>query len=372
MRAIKRVFLGLVLCLLLAVSALGAQTPQITAGSASGSAGDTVTIPVDIKQNSGLAGWMLEISWDPAALELSGEVTAGGTFSGGTLLPGKVQDGRLRVFWYSTRNQSADGTMLNLQFKIADSAKSGYCAVDVQVLADNTVDENGEPVAVQASGGSVQVTGSAQKPEGKPSDAAGGASGTAEETEDAPLPAAGFVDVPQTHWARSYIETLAVHGIVSGSGGQFYPDRWVTRAEFVKMLAGVLGADVSTGGASGFADVPSDSWASPYIAWAAANGLVTGTDAAHFAPNANITREQIAAILLRSVQKLGLTLPEGHSAPVFADAAQVSGYASDAVAAIARAGLIGGYPDGTFRPKGNATRAEAAKLLAGVLEIVEG
>lgn len=372
MRARKRVFLAVGLCLLLAVSALGAQTPRITTGSASGGAGDTVTIPVDIKQNSGLAGWMLEISWDPAALELSGEVTAGGAFSGGTLLPGKVQDGKLRVFWYSTGNQSADGTMLDLQFKIADAAKSGRYAVGVQALADNTVDENGEPVAVQASGGSVQVTDSAQKPEEKPSGTAGGAPGAAEKSEDAPLPAARFADVPQSHWAKDCIETLAARGIVGGSSGQFYPDRRVTRAEFVKMLAGVLGADVSAAGASSFADVPSGSWASPYIAWAAANGLVTGTDAAHFAPNANITREQIAAILLRSVQKLGLTLPEGQSAPVFADAAQVSGYAADAVAAIARAGLIGGYPDGTFRPRGNATRAEAAKLLAGVLEIVEG
>lgn len=369
MKKIRRAFWGLILSLLLTGTALGAQIPKITVGSASGNAGDTVILPVGIQQNSGLAGWMLEISWDPAVLELGANVTPGSAFSGGTLLPGKAQDGKLRVFWYSTGNQSADGTMLTLQFKIVDSAKGGRCNVEVQALADNTVDENGNLVTVQTSGGSVQVIESPQKPVEEMPDTADGVPGTVNRPKDVPLSVAEFSDVPQTHWARNYIETLARRGIICGSDGRFYPERSVTRAEFVKMLAGILGADISASDVSGFVDVQPGSWASPYIAWASEMGLVTGTDATHFVPNAHITREQIAAILLRSVQKLELSLPEGRSAPAFTDTAQVSGYASDAILVIARAGLISGYPDGTFRPKDNATRAEASKLLAEVLEI---
>lgn len=354
--------LALLLCLLLTVSVFAAQTPVISATSVVGNAGETVTLSVNIRQNSGLAGWMLEISWNPSVLSLDSEITSGDAFSGGTLLPGKKEDGRQLIFWYDAQNRSMDGEMLSLRFKIADQAKSGNYAVGIQVLADNTVDENGTPVTVYASGGSVQVNGTAPD----------AATGEADDLIEAAPTLNTFADVSDTHWAKAYIEALAQRAIVSGSDGRFDPERRVTRAEFVKMLAGVLNVDVSAYQSSGFSDVPSESWASPYIAWAAENGFVTGIDETHFQPNANITREQIAVILYRCTRALSLEIPQSQTATSFSDTAQISGYAKEAVEQIARAGWIGGYPDGTFRPKGNTTRAEAAKLLAGILENAEG
>ncbi len=96
-----------------------------------------------------------------------------------------------------------------------------------------------------------------------------------------------------------------------------------------------------------------------------------GADAAHFLPNAEITREQIAVILQRCAEKVSLSLPTGKCQSAFSDEGQISAYAKNAAAAIADAGLISGYPDGTFRPQGSASRAETAKLLVGFLEILE-
>lgn len=369
---IKRTAILLLVCCLLTGTALGAQTPVISAETVSGAAGETVTVPVNIRQNSGLAGWMLEIRWDPAVLSLSAPVAAGEAFPTGTLLPKETQDGGLRVFWYSAKNAGADGEMLSLTFRIADSAKNGDYAVTVQVSADNTVDETGAPVPVLADSGSVKVAGKDPQPgEGPdapvPGQPAGPAEPSAPETGVPPL----FPDVPDGHWAKGPIETLAKRGIVCGSGGLFYPERKLTRAEFVKMLAGVLSADVSEFSGSAFADVPEGHWASGYIAWAAEKGFVKGADAAHFLPDAQITREQIAVILRRCAEKVSLALPSGKRQSVFADEGQISAYAKSAVAVIADAGLISGYPDGAFRPQGSASRAETAKLLVGFLEILE-
>lgn len=143
-------------------------------------------------------------------------------------------------------------------------------------------------------------------PGGRPSGGMGG-NGTVSVSNEAgpvptpaplPLKKAAFSDVPADHWAYAAISDLAKSGIIRGfEDGSFRPDAAVTRAEFVKLLAAALGLEGSTD--VKFQDVSQDQWYAPYVAAAAAQGLVNGTGGGLFEPEADIAREDVAVILYR-------------------------------------------------------------------------
>ncbi|SFI31062.1 Ig-like domain (group 2) [Paenibacillus sp. UNC496MF] len=174
------------------------------------------------------------------------------------------------------------------------------------------------------------------------------------------------------HWAKADIYYLAGKDMISGvNDSQFLPNNAITRGEFVKLIAGAAGADVSAFTNSSFADVKPADWYSPYVEWAKRNNIVLGVQPDAFAPNEKITREQIAVILVRLSDLLGYTL-KGNAQPVhFADEANISAYAREAVNKAQQAGIISGMPNHRFAPAKSATRGEAAKMLATLLKAME-
>ena len=113
-------------------------------------------------------------------------------------------------------------------------------------------------------------------------------------------------------------------------------------------------------------------WAEAYIAWAKDKGIVEGVSATEFDPEAPITREQMATIFGRYALKQGIELPKSdNAAGSFPDADKISEYAREFVDLMRIAAILNGYEDGTFRPQGNATRAEAAKLFSLFLSITD-
>lgn len=183
-----------------------------------------------------------------------------------------------------------------------------------------------------------------------------------------------FVDVPSSRWSATYINKLASLGIINGTGGGYFePTLYVTREEFVKMLAGVAGANVTGYTSSRFPDVPLSRWSAPYIAWAADRGITTGTDGGNFAPTMRITREEMATMIYRYVQSSGKTLPAKNASVIFADANLISGWAQTPVSVMQQAGIIdGNVTNGryTFDPKVSASREECAKMLAVLYDLV--
>ena len=181
-----------------------------------------------------------------------------------------------------------------------------------------------------------------------------------------PTPGTGlpFTDVPADRWSYPYIKELYDAGVVSGtSATTFEPTANVTRAQFVTMLAGLQGADVSAYTTGKFADVPADAWYAPYVNWAAENGVVYGVSDTEFAPDAEISRQDMAAMLYRYAGQFGIQLGTGNPAITFTDEADITDYALPAVEALQRAGVISGMPDGSFRPCDTATREQACVML---------
>jgi prenyltransferase beta subunit len=158
-------------------------------------------------------------------------------------------------------------------------------------------------------------------------------------------------------WAVDAIREATEKALVEGSNGQFSPQAKVTRAEFTKMLVGVLGLDVKAVKVINFKDVAQDDWFYTYVNAAYKAGLITGTSADQFSPNEKLTREQMAVIMVNA-----LKLPTAGNALVIDDLEQMSVWAKASVQSVMAQGLISGW-DNRFHPIDEVTR-EMATVVA--------
>ncbi len=178
-----------------------------------------------------------------------------------------------------------------------------------------------------------------------------------------------FSDLDGFEWAEKAVEALAQKGVLIGRGnGIFAPNDAVTREELVKIIieAFKLSDDKAK---CDFADVDQSRWSYSYIATATHLGIVMG-DGEAFHPSAEMTRQDMAVILNRLATQLKIDL--NGKALSFDDEMEISDYAKEAVAALSGAGIINGMGDGTFAPVESVTRAQAAKVIYGLLNMVGG
>ena len=183
-------------------------------------------------------------------------------------------------------------------------------------------------------------------------------------------PAPAFTDI-HNHWAADNILFAASRGLLSGtSDTTFSPNTGMTRGMFVTALGRLAGINPDSYKTGKFTDVKADAYYAPYVNWAAQNGIVEGVTATTFAPDTNINREQMAVIMANYAKKLGYDLPKTLQAVTFADNAQISSWAKNAVRTMQQAGILSGKNGNKFDPKGTATRAEVATVLRRFVEIV--
>ena len=176
-----------------------------------------------------------------------------------------------------------------------------------------------------------------------------------------------FTDV--SGWYQDYVSYLSARGIINGKGeGEFAPLANITRAEFAQILANMSGADLSTYNKASFSDVSTSDWYCNAVEWAYENGVVLGNNG-NYNPNSNITRQDMAVMISRYSSKIAnYTLPETALAVAFSDQSSISSYASDAVSAMQKAGIISGKGGNIFDPTANATRAETSKMIAVLMQ----
>ena len=171
-----------------------------------------------------------------------------------------------------------------------------------------------------------------------------------------------FADVADDAWYADAVRYVFEKGMMNGtSSTTFSPNETTTRAMIVTMLHRL--ENEPTASAAGFTDVASNTYYANAVAWAAANGVVTGVSETSFAPNDAITREQLAAILYRYAELKCYNVSASGSLSGYTDASQISSYATTAMQWANSTGLITGKTSTTLSPKGNATRAEVATIL---------
>jgi hypothetical protein len=163
------------------------------------------------------------------------------------------------------------------------------------------------------------------------------------------------------HWAEAGINRLVAAGVMSGYPDHtFKPDDTITRAEFCTVLVKAL--RLTGGSEAAFVDL-GEHWAKDYIAAAAANGIVHGTEGNKFAPDLPVTREQMALMIC-----LAKKLAAFSGWQEYSDADQISYWARDAVKTVSAEKLMSGYPDNSFKPQNFAGRAEAAAVIVKLMQ----
>ncbi len=191
-----------------------------------------------------------------------------------------------------------------------------------------------------------------------------------------------FLDVADSAWYADAVDYVSSRGLMSGTGGGlFSPDGSMTRGMFVTVLYRMDGSGAGDENAAGsrtsavFEDVAADAYYADACAWAAENGIVTGTDETHFSPSEPITRQQMAAVLYRYNRYAGET--DGGTSGTgtdtdaqtvlsgFADAERISSYAREPLAWAVENGIFSGTQEGgrlLLQPGATATRAQCAAV----------
>lgn len=176
-----------------------------------------------------------------------------------------------------------------------------------------------------------------------------------------------FVDMPG-HWAYDSVRYAYQHDLMNGvSSTLFAPNGTLNRAMMVTMLYRMAGSPAVSGG-SVFTDVPAGQWYSNAVQWASANGVVNGVGEGRFAPEVQITREQMASMMMRYAQFKQYSTSQSADLSAFKDASSISGWALDSMKWANASGLINGRTADTIAPRGTATRAEAATILSRFMQ----
>lgn len=216
------------------------------------------------------------------------------------------------------------------------------------------------------SGGGTGGKGNGSSSSGSAVPSIGAGSNAVISTPSVALPQNNFFDdLDSVEWAKNAIESLAQEGVLSGKGdNKFYPQDYVKREEFVKMLVGSF--NVTAEGTIPFSDVYYGTWYYDYVVSAYNSGKVKGISAEQFGTGTNITRQDMAVLVYRYLADI-TTLPDSGTVE-FTDKVDISEYARDAIAALREAGIVSGMTDGSFKPKDNCTRAQVAYIIYKALK----
>lgn len=323
--------------------------------------GETVEVDLIFENNPGLVGMILAMDYADEKMKLV-DVKDGGILENFT--PGPLENVPIKFVWASAseENFTGNGTLVTLTFEIKKDAALGNAHIATRANDRNVKNVDLEEVPLTFVNGYVQVVAkddaaTEEKPEG-----------TEEPTEEAaPM---NFADVAESDWFANGVKFVNEKGWMSGvEENTFAPNGTLTRAMLVSILHRMEAAPEAE--SAGFADVDADAWYAAGVNWAAMAGIVSGVgDGTTFAPNENVTREQIALILSKYVGIKGNVVEATGDVTAFADGAEISGWALDAVKWAVGANLLSGKGEGNLDPKGNATRAEIASILTRLADMM--
>ena len=276
----------------------------------------------------------------------------------------KAEDGVTTITYVEPADPEVDGYRFNgWDYGNDVSVEDGQVTITIGENAPDDCIYTFEADMTRRNSGS--AGGDASKPSIRPD--------TDDDDNDRPSTSTGlpFDDVDTGDWYYEAVEYVYENGLMNGvASDEFSPNATLTRGMMVTILYRLEG-EPAVNYALPFDDIDGDEWYAEAVRWAASEGIVNGVSDTEYAPNANITREQLATMLYRYAQYSGMDavdLRENISG--FADAASVSEYAVQALNWAVGEELVNGMGDNTLAPQGNATRAQAAALLMRYVEYV--
>ena len=368
----------------------GTMSMSIEAAAANGNAsveGSVVTVKVNLEQAS--TNGKVEISYDSSILTLIGADTMSTIGSVNSSTVGKV------VLAYAYRDAAAAGsTVAELTFTsmggsdqtvvrlatLEDGPEASDAVKNLVITLNNT--------GIVPPGPFYPIGGGSTEPDTDDTDDTDDGAGPVDPVTPPPeividvpeAPAeekipeilAPFEDLDSDSWYSEYAAYMIDNGLMGGTGnGNFSPDEPLTRGMLVTILHRAAGTP-QVPGETNFGDVEDGSWYADGVVWAEFYNLVNGYDDGTFRPNGSITRQELAVVLWRLAQKAGIDVSNyGTVLPEFPDRDQIAPWAGEAISWAYRAGILGGYEDGSLAPAAGATRMEAVAMLVRFLNLIE-
>ncbi len=379
---------------------VNAQGIKFSGKSVNAGYGEEVEVAFTVKGNSGISKAQIALVWDKNTLSLTDDDTIiGDVFRDGEVTENKSTAGKYSISWENAEDVTTDGEIFTLTFKVADNAEIGsyFISIDVKVL-ENAAGETispalslpnvsviGEAVATPTVAPTVAPT-ATPAPTKKPQ--SGGGGGIIKPTEaptiaptvaptEAPTEVPGgndvfkpaFTDVTEDAWYYNNVRYVYTKGLMNGvTETEFGPTVTLTRAMLVTVLWRLENEPV-VNYLMTFDDVVAEDWYTESVRWAASEGIVNGYSDTEFAPNAPITREQIATIIYKYADYKGIAPEDAWAIQLeYADLTDIADYATNGVMFCKLAGIMEGKEDNKFEPKANATRAEIAAVLQRFIE----
>lgn len=351
--------------------------------------GEAVTAgPVTVSKNPSLLPEVVRVSWDATAIYINKAATISFDFEDKN---GYGNESEIKFEWANVNSKDANWKAINSVYDsdsiitvgkarasiiVKDFYKNKY--IRAVITPKNSEGMKGEavvssPLEVKSpysgGGGGTGGGGGGKTPGGV--GAVGGPVSTPSPSQT-PAPKSDaenkgierFSDIPHDkyHWAVEGIDALVKAGVIHGmTKTTFEPESKVTRAQFIAMVIRALNLKDDTA-LSSYDDVKADHWGYTEIASAEKYGIISFFSEA-FLPDKAITRDEMAAAVYNAAKAAKIALPETEEPLAFSDADSIGGYARDAVPALQRAGIIHGMDGGAFVPKGEATRAQASKVV---------
>lgn len=364
-----------------------------------------VTVDVTYKNNALVQGGGFNIIYDNTKLTLKEVVQGDAMANTMCIINDKLAENKIRVVWASAVAMPENGTVITIKLDLvsgkflnSDIGCENFeiCNMNGQVIKTASMSVKGVEGSTIYSGQVAETDDKKDetpvtntKPEdtkptvdSKPAvnevpktDGAGTQKPVVNESDETlPLDKVpseeeatlGFVDVAESDWFFSSVKYAKENKLMSGvSETEFAPNASVTRAMLVVVLHRIEGEPQTVGAT--FTDVESGQWYTNAVAWAANEGIVNGVGDGKFAPNADITREQIATILYKYSQKKDMV---GETAVYFSapDKDKISDWAMEGMSWAVAEKLITGKDGGVLDPGGKATRAEIATILMRFLQ----
>ena len=406
------------LSLLLAVCLLIATAPTALAvgdggtfqvSDTAGEAGETVTVTVSVENNPGIIAAAMRIDYDSEKLELVA-VQDEKLMVGTTTFSQNYMADPYYVSWndaLATEDTKSNGVLVTLTFRIREDCPSGDCEIGLSFRPGDVFNKDLQNQPFTAVSGTVAVSNSADSNSGgaeteettKPDETKPGNTddfgnagttkpGTAGSSGNSgnqkPIPTVPetpveppvvtvqptvstyprYRDLAETSWYRESVEFMLEKGYMNGvAADRFDPEGKVSRAQLVTILYRAAGEPAITGRV-GFTDVEYGSWYDKAVTWSSFAGVVTGVGENRFAPQQNITREQLAVMLYRYS---GSPAVRGEHLAGFSDAASISSYAKTAMNWAVEQGILTG-DGGKLSPGATATRVQAAAMLTRYLK----
>jgi len=368
----KRWISGLILAVLLmgmlVPTAAAQQTGKLIVSDAAGKVGETVEVTVSLVDNPGVIALAMKVHYDPNKLELV-------SVDNNKLMPDSMfsqnlTDNPYYASWsdpLATENFTDDGVLMIMHFRILEDCEEGDVQIGLTYNPGDLVDWDMEKQSFSAVSGTVKVEANERSETNEGEDKNGSKDDKSDPDENYPDVSGynAFLDLKPTGWYRSYVEFMLKNGYMNGmSTTEFAPNGNVTRGQLVTILYRIAGSPDVSGTTNPFKDVESGKWYTDAVIWAAANGIVNGVTADMYAPNNNITREQLATILYRydGAKKSGINYLSK-----FADSQTVSAYAVDAMNWAVGTGIMNGS-DGKLLPAASASRVQTAAMLSRYVE----